>query len=163
MSLPYDVIQEAPSLLPPSPHSHTPTLSQTTGDVADHSITNQLMDVIWSFGQVYPDYFHTPASGIEAGTAQNMRFYQPDEIKYHGGHNRGRSTINFFGKCVCVHVCVCAYMSVHVHSFIYVCMYVCVCACVFAYMRTCVHGWGGWRLDGGAHHENFSQFLAHRC
>ena len=101
--------KEVPSLLPPSPHSHTPTLSQTTGDVADHSITNQLMDVIWSFGQVYPDYFHTPASGIEAGTAQNTRFYQPDEIKYHGGRNRGRSTINFFGKCMCVHVCACVH------------------------------------------------------
>ena len=88
--------------------THTPTsLTYHTGDTADHSITNRLMSVIWSFGQVYPDYFHNPGSGIEAGTAQNNRFYQPDEIKYHGGRNRGATSLNFFGKqyafvCVCV-------------------------------------------------------------
>lgn len=67
-----------------------------TGDVADHSISNQLMSVIWSFGQVFPDYFHNPGSGIEAGTVSNTRFYQPDEIKYHGTRNRGATSINFF-------------------------------------------------------------------
>ena len=54
------------------------------------------MSVIWSFGQVYPDYFHNPGSGIEAGTVENTRFYQPDEIKYHGSRNRGATSINFF-------------------------------------------------------------------
>ena len=54
------------------------------------------MSVIWSFGQVFPDYFHNPGSGIEAGTVQNTRFYQPDEIKYHGSRNRGSISINFF-------------------------------------------------------------------
>lgn len=66
-------------------------------DVADHKIDG-LMVVIWSFGQVYPDYNHWPASGIEAGTAQNERFYQPDELKYHGSRNRGGTTINFAGE-----------------------------------------------------------------
>ena len=56
------------------------------------------MSVIWSFGQVFPDYFHNPGSGIEAGTAQNTRFYQPDEIKYHGTRNRGSTSINFFDE-----------------------------------------------------------------
>ena len=67
-----------------------------TGDVADHTISNQLMSVIWSFGQVFPDYFHNPGSGIEAGAVSNTRFYQPDEIKYHGSRNRGATSINFF-------------------------------------------------------------------
>ena len=56
------------------------------------------MRVVWSFGQVYPDYFHWPASGIESGTAPNDRFYLPDEMKYHGTRNRGAVSINFFGK-----------------------------------------------------------------
>ncbi len=64
----------------------------------DHSISDALYHVIWSFGQVWPDYTHTPGSGIEAGTAANDRFYQPDEIKYHGSSNRGMTTINFFSK-----------------------------------------------------------------
>ena len=51
--------------------------------------------MIWSFGQVYPDYFHFPSSGVEAGTAKNERFYKPDEIKYHGTRNRGATSINF--------------------------------------------------------------------
>ena len=54
------------------------------------------MSVIWSFGQVFPDYFHNPGSGIEAGAVSNTRFYQPDEIKYHGSRNRGATSINFF-------------------------------------------------------------------
>jgi len=91
----------------PHHYSHPHSLTYHTGDTADHSVTNQLMNIIWSFGQVYPDYFHSPGSGIEAGTAQNNRFYQPDEIKYHGGRNRGATSLNFFGKqyafvCVCV-------------------------------------------------------------
>ena len=56
------------------------------------------MQVIWSLGQVYPDYNHRPNSGIEARTAMNDMFYKPDEIKYHGSVNRGAATLNFFGK-----------------------------------------------------------------
>ena len=67
-------------------------------DDADHSIENELTHVIWAFGQMYPDYFHRPWSGIEAGTAQNDRFYQEDELKYHGTRDRGATSINFFGK-----------------------------------------------------------------
>ena len=65
---------------------------------ADHSIGNELTHVIWSFGQVFPDYFHRPWSGIEAGTAQNERFYQEDELKYHGTRDRGATSVNFFGE-----------------------------------------------------------------
>ena len=78
-------------------HTHTDTHTHSlTADAADHTITNQLMSVIWSFGQVFPDYFHNPGSGIEAGTVSNTMFYQPDEIKYHGTRNRGSTSINFF-------------------------------------------------------------------
>ena len=66
--------------------------------MADHDITNAQMVLIWAFGQVYPDYYHWPSSGIEAGTVQNDRFYKPDELKYHGTRNRGATTINFFGQ-----------------------------------------------------------------
>ena len=65
---------------------------------ADHSIGDELTHVIWAFGQVFPNYFHRPWSGIEAGTAQNDRFYQEDELKYHGTRDRGATSINFFGK-----------------------------------------------------------------
>ena len=78
-------------LPPPCLHTHAHTV-----DPADHTISNQLMSVIWSFGQVFPDYNHNPGSGIEAMTVQNTRFYQPDEIKYHGSVNRGATSINFF-------------------------------------------------------------------
>ena len=56
------------------------------------------MQVIWSMGQVFPNYNHNPNSGIEARTAMNTMFYKPDEIKYHGSVNRGATTVNFFGK-----------------------------------------------------------------
>ena len=84
-----------PSLLISDLYAH---LSYSVGDsLADHDIIDGLMIVIWSFGQVHPDYFHSPASGIEAGTAHNNRFYQPDELKYHGTRNRGGTSVNFFG------------------------------------------------------------------
>lgn len=67
------------------------------GDSADHAIDRELLHVIWSFGQVFPDYSHSPGSGIEAGTASNNMYYQPDEIKYHGALNRGVTSINFHG------------------------------------------------------------------
>ena len=76
----------------------TDSPSSSSGDEhADHDISDRLMRVIWSHGQVFPDYFHWPRSGIEAGTAPNEQFYQPDEIKYHGGRNRGATSLNFFG------------------------------------------------------------------
>ena len=74
------------------------SLSLLADTNADHDITNTLMHVIWSLGQVFPDYNHNPASGIEARTAMNRMFYKPDEIKYHGSVNRGATTLNFFGK-----------------------------------------------------------------
>ena len=70
------------------------------GDSADNDISDQLMHLIWAFGQVFPDYNHFPNSGLESGTAGNDRFYKPDELKYHGINNRGATTINFFGKGV---------------------------------------------------------------
>ena len=84
---------------------------------ADHSLTDAITHLIWSFGQIYPDYKHTPASGIEANTAKNHMFYKPDEIKYHGSVNRGATTLNFFGNlrfetqcllyifCINIHTC----------------------------------------------------------
>lgn len=70
----------------------------TANDVrADHGITRSQMHFIWSMGQVFPDYFHRPSSGVEVGTADNQRFYMPDEIKYHGTRNRGATTLNFYG------------------------------------------------------------------
>ena len=74
------------------------SLSLLADTNADHDITNTLMHVIWSLGQVFPDYNHNPGSGIEARTAMNRMFYKPDEIKYHGSVNRGATTLNFFGK-----------------------------------------------------------------
>lgn len=58
------------------------------------------MSVIWSFGQVYPDYTHSPGSGIEADTAKDTMFYLPDELKYHGITNRGSTSINFYGTYI---------------------------------------------------------------
>jgi hypothetical protein len=43
-------------------------------------------------------YHHSPASGLESGTASITDFYRPDEVKYHGKGNRGVVTMNFFGK-----------------------------------------------------------------
>ena len=85
------------NLCPVSELGITIMYNHVLGDInADHSLTDAATHVIWSFGQVYPDYKHSPASGIEAMTAKNMRFYKPDEIKYHGSVNRGAATLNFF-------------------------------------------------------------------
>ena len=65
------------------------------------------MRVIWSFGQDTDDFFHRPDSGLEVGTASNTMFYKPDEIKYHGGRNRGATSLNFFGEQV---------VSLHSHN-----------------------------------------------
>ena len=72
--------------------------SVSDNDVADHPITRSQQQVIWSLGQVFPDYFHRPGSGIEAGTAEDKMFYKRDEIKYHGTRNRGATTANFYGE-----------------------------------------------------------------
>ena len=69
----------------------------TTGDsAADHDIENANMVLIWAFGQVYPDFNHKFLTDAEFTTAQNLRFFPVDELKYHGSENRGMSTINFF-------------------------------------------------------------------
>ena len=81
------------------------------------------MHVIWSFGQVYPDYSHSPGSGIEAGTASDNMFYLPDELKYHGSVNRGTATINFFGE----HMHTRAQPSRH--TYIDVFLYICKGSC----------------------------------
>lgn len=68
-------------------------------DVADHSIVNDLMHVIWARGQEPGKYVHSPPSGLEKEQASNKNFYQPDELKYHGNKmQRGVTQINFFDQ-----------------------------------------------------------------
>lgn len=86
----------------------------------DHSIENDLMHVIWAQGQEPGRYHHSPKSGLEREYASVPDFYRADELKYHGhGTQRGKTTLNFFGKskllleleyylvCVCRHVNIC--------------------------------------------------------
>ena len=54
------------------------------------------MILIWAFGQVSPEYNHRSLSDDEFTTAQNERFFPVDELKYHGGENRGKTMLNFF-------------------------------------------------------------------
>lgn len=66
-------------------------------DVADHSIVNDLMHVIWAKGQEPGKYIHSPPSGLEKEAASMSDFYQPDELKYHGHKSqRGATQINFY-------------------------------------------------------------------
>lgn len=66
---------------------------------SDHSIINELMNVIWARGQEQGNYVHVPLSGLEKEQASVKEFYQPDELKYHGHKSqRGATQINFFGK-----------------------------------------------------------------
>jgi len=52
----------------------------------DHTLDDALTHVIWAKGQE-----------TQSSTVNN--FYQPDEVKYHGGQmQRGVTQINFFGK-----------------------------------------------------------------
>lgn len=68
-------------------------------DVADHSILNDLMHVIWARGQELGKYIHSPPSGLEKEAASMKNFYQPDELKYHGHKTqRGVTQINFFDE-----------------------------------------------------------------
>ena len=61
------------------------------------------MVLIWAFGQ---DFNHKFLTDAEFTTAQNLRFFPVDELKYHGSENRGLSTINFFeaGMNIVYHV-----------------------------------------------------------
>ena len=78
-------------------HSHTHTRDHTTGDsAADHNIENENTTLIWAFGQVSPEYHHRFLSDQEFNITQNQRFFPVDQLKYHGGKNRGATTINFF-------------------------------------------------------------------
>ena len=69
----------------------------TVGDsAADHNIENQDTLLIWAFGQVSPEYHHRFLTDAEFNVTQNQRFFPVDQLKYHGGKNRGATTINFF-------------------------------------------------------------------
>lgn len=64
-------------------------------DVADHSIVNDLMHVIWARGQEMGKYLHSPPLDEKATSG----FYRPDELKYHGHKSqRGVAQINFFDE-----------------------------------------------------------------
>ncbi|XP_067135324.1 uncharacterized protein [Centruroides vittatus] len=68
-------------------------------DFTDHSISNNLMDVIWARGQEPNMYIHSPTTGLESGKAKILDFYRPDELKYHGhGKQRGKLTLNFLSN-----------------------------------------------------------------
>lgn len=66
-----------------------------TGEPADHDIQDEIMYVIWAFGQDAKDYNHRPLSGLEIGSPLITDFYREDEVKYHGRANRGHADINF--------------------------------------------------------------------
>lgn len=79
----------------------------TQGQVADHSIIDGPMHVVWARGQVEGQYHHLPNSGLEDTNSDPSipNYYYKDDLKYHGrdaggsnyGH-RGFFTVNFFGK-----------------------------------------------------------------
>ena len=71
--------------------------SLESSDPSDHSISENMM-LIWSVGQTHGNYNHRPESGLERGQASVLDFYRPDEVKYHGKHNRGTSIVNLMGK-----------------------------------------------------------------
>ena len=71
----------------------------SASEPTDHSIEDDLMNVIWARGQEEGKYVHFPASGIEKEAASVKSFYAQDELKYHGHKSqRGATQINFFGK-----------------------------------------------------------------
>lgn len=68
-------------------------------DIADHSIVNDLMHVIWARGQEPTELVHVPLSALEQDYKLVGDFYQPDELKYHGSlMQRGYTQINFFDE-----------------------------------------------------------------
>ena len=78
-------------------HTHTTTLHYYIGDsAADHNIENKNTTLIWAFGQVSPEYHHRFLPDQEFNITQNQRFFPVDQLKYHGGKNRGATTVNFF-------------------------------------------------------------------
>ena len=78
-------------------HPHTPHYTTPSGDTAaDYDIENEDLTLIWAFGQVYPEYHHRLLSDAEFNNTQNQRFFPVDQLKYHGGKNRGGTIINFF-------------------------------------------------------------------
>ncbi|XP_071117126.1 uncharacterized protein [Haliotis cracherodii] len=71
----------------------------TATERTDYSIDEVPMSVIWARGQDSGMYVHIPRSGLEAGKAANPKYYNEDELKYHGHRpNRGAATINFREK-----------------------------------------------------------------
>ena len=76
---------------------HIHDLPYYTGDsAADHDIENENVTLIWAFGQVSPEYHHRFLAAQEFNITQNQRFFPVDQLKYHGGKNRGTTTINYF-------------------------------------------------------------------
>ena len=75
---------------------HTTWPHNIVGDsAADHDIENGNVTLIWAFGQVSPEYHHRFLIDQEFNVTQNQRFFPVDQLKYHGGKNRGATTINF--------------------------------------------------------------------
>lgn len=67
-----------------------------SNEPTDHTISDDLMHVIWARGQEPGKYVHFPPSGIEKDEASVKDFYKPDELKYHGQRQqRGFTTLNF--------------------------------------------------------------------
>ena len=64
----------------------------------DHTIIDEEMLVIWAVGQETGMYSHSPASGLESEQASIPDYYRPDELKYHGKENRGKTSLNFFDE-----------------------------------------------------------------
>lgn len=69
-----------------------------TTDLADHNITDAVMQVIWAKGQEPGHYNHSPNSGLETNDGGAKKFYGPDVLAYHGHKNRGMIMLNFFEK-----------------------------------------------------------------
>lgn len=74
-------------------------------DFSDHTLKDELTHVIWARGQEFGNFIHIPPSGIETELSSLKKFYQPDELKYHGHKmQRGVAQINFYGKfCLYMH------------------------------------------------------------
>ncbi len=79
-------------------HAHTHTRTHTDDSAADYVIEDKVSILIWSFGQVSPEYNHRRLTDAEFTLAHNERFFPVDTLKYHGGNNRGVTTINFFNE-----------------------------------------------------------------
>ncbi|EDV20018.1 uncharacterized protein TRIADDRAFT_61434 [Trichoplax adhaerens] len=67
----------------------------TAEGTTDHTIQDEVLDVIYAYGQKYP-YSHQFPSGLH-NSHRLTNYYNDDELKYHGYQNRGRKSLNFFG------------------------------------------------------------------